>query len=159
MCFLTLTSAIIFFLRFEAQEPYNEDAKEQEEKIPEDEMPSFIHSAIWCTAVSLSVMLLSMTIIALLDKPLDPPGTLRVNSRYARLSGRAVYTVIILLVPIKKDINAYLFLGIAGVMMVCLVYWEFISSLERGGGVFEPKGLTAMVSSARRAHREESNKT
>lgn len=156
MCFLTLTSSIMFLLRFEAQQPYNELAKEQTEKIPEEEMPVFVQSAVWSAAVSLAIMLVSMTIIALLDKPLDPPGTLRINNRYARLSGRLVYIVIILCVPAKWEINPTLFLGIAGVLMTLVVYWEFTSSLEHGGGIFEPKGLSAILSSARRARREES---
>ncbi|KAF2095829.1 hypothetical protein NA57DRAFT_58899 [Rhizodiscina lignyota] len=150
--FLTLASSVMFMLRNHAQLPENVD--QNDEKVPAEDLRDYIYSSMWTMSVSLSIILISMTCLALLDKSLDPPGTLRVNNRYVRLSGRIVYVVVILTVPIKKDLSMDLYLGIAGVMMSFLTSWEWVVSLEKGGSFFEPRGLTAILSSNRRAKKQ-----
>lgn len=113
--------------------------------IPEDEMAHFIHRTMWLVSTSLAVSLTSMTFQALLDKSVDPPGTLMVNNRYVRLAGRAVYVVIIMCVPITREINKVFYLGILGIPLSLVLLWEWITCLERGGGFLEPKGLTVLM--------------
>lgn len=133
----------MFLLRDISQFAY--DQSEESQEVPEDLLPSYQQSAIWCIAVSLAIILLFMTFMALLDKPLDPPGTLRVNNRYVRLAPRIIYITVILSVPAKHDIDPSLFLGIASIMMILVTSWEWSVSLEKGGGLFEPKSLAVMV--------------
>jgi ABC-type Fe3+-siderophore transport system permease subunit len=117
-------------------------------EIPEDQMDSYIHRTIWLIAISLSVIMISMTIQALLDTSVDPPGTLLVNNRYVRLSGRIVYVVVILLLPIHPNLDKDWFLGITAVLMSFVMCFEWIVCLERNAGMFEPKGLTVLMKRA-----------
>jgi ABC-type Fe3+-siderophore transport system permease subunit len=115
------------------------------ETLTEEESKVLVYKAIWNMAASLSLIIFSMTLQALADKPLDPPGTLLVNSRYLRLSSRIVYIIVILLVPIKADISVSLFMGIAGVGLSMIIWWEWIVSLEQPARLLEPKGLTTLM--------------
>lgn len=144
----------MFMLRHQALIPENVD--QNDEKIPEDKIEYYMYASMWSMSTSLTVILLSNTILALLDKPLDPPKTLLVNNRYARLSGRLIYSMVILTVPATKHLSVDLYLGIASIMMSFLIAAEWIMSLERGGGLLEPRGLTAILSSRRRAHKHTS---
>jgi hypothetical protein len=93
----------------------------------------------------LSLIVLSMTIQALADKPLDPPGTLLVNNRYLRLSSRFLYILVVMLVPLTPDLSVTLFLGIAAVGLSLIIWWEWIVSLEQPAKILEPKGLTTLI--------------
>ncbi|KAF8852281.1 hypothetical protein BDZ45DRAFT_749783 [Acephala macrosclerotiorum] len=55
--------------------------------------------ALWSASTSLPVALFSMTVMALLNRPFDPPKTLLANNRYIRL---AVIFVIACLLKIKN---------------------------------------------------------
>jgi hypothetical protein len=84
--------------------------------------------------------------MAFLDKSLDPSKTLLINNQYGRLSARAVYIIIIMTVPLGREhFNKYLFLGIASILMVFVQMFEWVVSMERPGGILEPKGLTVMM--------------
>jgi hypothetical protein len=131
----------MFLIRQDVTKPANGKGVE----VPEDEVDSYIHRTIWLVAVSLTVIIVSMTAQALLCISRDPPGTLLINNRYIRLSGRLVYIIIILCVPLDPDLDKVLFLGIAGVLLSFLAYWEWVVCLERKGGLVEPKGLTVMM--------------
>lgn len=96
-------------------------------------------------AGSLGLIVLSMTIQALADKPLDPPGTLLVNNRYIRLLSRIVYILVIVLAPLKADLEVTTFLSLCGIGLGLVIWWEWIVSLERPAKVLEPKGLTTLM--------------
>jgi hypothetical protein len=117
-------------------------------EIPEDQLDSYIHRTIWLVSVSLSVIMTSITAQALLDTSIDPPGTLLINNRYIRLSGRMLFVLVILLIPLHPDLDKIWFLGITGVLMSSVVYWEWTVSLEKNAGLFEPKGLTVLMKRA-----------
>ena len=59
-----------------------------------DHQQAAIHAAKWTISVSLSLALMNQTLIALLNRSMDPPGTLKINNRLLRLLPR------ILLIPI-----------------------------------------------------------
>jgi hypothetical protein len=120
-------------------------AQAEGETLTKEESRVLVYKAIWNMAASLALIIFSMTLQALADKPLDPPGTLLVNNRYLRLSSRILYIIVILLVPIKADISVSLFMGIAGVGLSMIIWWEWIVSLEQPARVLEPKGLTTLM--------------
>ena len=96
-----------------------------------------IYAAKWTISVSLSLALMNQTLIALLNRSLDPPGTLKIDNRHLRLLPRILLIPILLCLPISKDISILSFLGsVSGLLLVCL-QWEWWSSLERGGGIIE----------------------
>jgi hypothetical protein len=138
---LTLSSSVLYILKISVGNTTNTEG----EQITEDESKVFVHRAIWNMAASLSLIILSMTFQALADKPLDPPGTLIVNNRYIRLSSRVLYIIVIMTIPIKADITVNLFLGIAGVGLSMILWWEWIVSLEQPAKLLEPKGLTTLM--------------
>jgi hypothetical protein len=142
MSTLTLSAGIMFIIRQAAATLDNETGSKN---VPENELPTYVHRAVWTVSLSLATIIFSMTGLALLDESLDPPGTLRINNRYLRLLGRGVYVLVVLLIPIYEDINTEFFLGTCALLMMLLSIWEWITSTDRGGKFVEPKGLTATV--------------
>lgn len=141
----------MFLIRNVSQFAYNQN--EESVEIPEEELPFFKQSAVWCIAGSLSIILFAMTIMALLDKPLDGPGTLRINNRYGRLASRFVFIIVVCTVPIKEHIDPILFLGIASVGLQMVATYEWYASLETGGtGLIEPRSLAVMVAKDKQKH-------
>jgi hypothetical protein len=142
--FITLSSSVLFVLRVSTGSSATEGAT-QEEILTEEESNALVYRAIWNMAGSLSLIIFSMTIQALADKPLDPPGTLLVNHRYLRLSSRFLYILVVMLVPLTPNLSVTLFLGIAGVGLSLILWWEWIVSLEQPAKILEPKGLTTLI--------------
>ncbi|KIW76064.1 hypothetical protein Z517_10809 [Fonsecaea pedrosoi CBS 271.37] len=143
---LTFASGVMFIVRHQPDAPYNSLAGPSGEPIPREDLPRYLDRAVWSCAVSLGIIMLSMTILALLDKSLDEPATLKVNNRYVRLSGRIVYIIVILCVPATSHMDPRLFLGIAACMLLGVTIWEWNVGLDRGGALIEPLGLTHMMS-------------
>lgn len=134
---LTLSSGNSFLLRNGIVNP--DDQADNSEQIPEEELPAYIHQAIWIVACSLAVSMLSMTGIALLDKSFDAPGTLRIDNCNVRLLGRLLYIVIVVLIPVKRRINLEVFLCVCSILLMALVLWEWIVSTEKGANIVEPR--------------------
>ena len=103
------------------------------------------YRALWNMAISLSVIMFSYIMQALLDKPLDPRGALLVSNRYLRIIGRPIYILIACTVLIKKDLNILVYLGICAIGLSLLMTYEWIATLERPAKVFEPKGLGLLM--------------
>jgi len=82
----------------------NQDGSGVAVVVQAEEYPSviinYIHTAVWSASVSLSVTLASMTGIALLNRPLDPPKTLWINSRLLRLAPRMLGVVVLCCIPL-----------------------------------------------------------
>jgi hypothetical protein len=135
-----LSSSVLFILKVS-----NGALDAEGESLTEEASKSLTYRAIWNMAGSLSIIVLSMTFQALADKPLDPPGTLVVNNRYVRLSSRMIYIIVVMLAPLKADLTVALFLGIAGVGLSLILWWEWIVSLEQPAKILEPKGLTTLI--------------
>jgi low temperature requirement protein LtrA len=141
---LTFVASVMFILRHQNLQNYSQ--QKTESKLTPEEVTSYTHNAIWTCASSISIVVLSMLALAFLDIPLDKPGTLRIDNRYIRMGGRVVYITIIMCVPIKTNIDPAVFLAVAAAGLVALTMWEWNSSLEKGGGFIEPKGITLMMS-------------
>ncbi|EXJ72379.1 uncharacterized protein A1O5_04883 [Cladophialophora psammophila CBS 110553] len=145
---LTFASSVMFIIRHQPDAPYNSPGGQagEAQQIPHDDLPRYLYRAVWTCASSLGIIMLSMTALALLDKSLDEPGTLKVNNRYIRLSGRVVYIAVIVCVPATPHMDARLFLGIAAFMLLAVTVWEWNVGLDRGGALIEPMGLSHMMS-------------
>jgi hypothetical protein len=80
-----------------------------------------------------------MSSIVLLNQSIDAPGTLLVNNRYLRLGMRAVAVVILLCLPINSDLSNRVYLGTIAGLLQATVWWEYITGLERGAKLIEPR--------------------
>lgn len=140
---LTFASGVMFIVRHEIKEQFDVS---EEQQISDGEIRHYMHSAVWTSAISLAIIIFSMTCLALLDKSLDEPDILRINNRYIRIGGRLVYIIVILSVPTTRHINPLLFLGIAGLMLSVVTSWEWAVCMDRGSAFVEPDGLSLMMS-------------
>ncbi|KAJ9611531.1 hypothetical protein H2200_004715 [Cladophialophora chaetospira] len=144
---LTFTAGVMFILRSQSAGETSSTSSEAGEggQISEEELPRYVHRAVWTCASSVSAVMFSLTIIALMDKSLDEPGTLKIDNRYIRLSMRIVFMVATLCIPLAH-VSSQLFLGMVAMMLFVVGVWEWNVSLDRGGALIEPKGLSLMLS-------------
>ena len=147
MATLTLSAALMFILRHSPATPA--DDRSDSEDIPDEKLPLYLHRAIWYVSGSLAIIMLSTISLALLDRPLDKPGTLRLSNRYVRLSGRAVYSLIVVLIPLQNNLKPGLFLGTCSLLLMALSVFEFVVSAQKGGAIFESKRLAPETSDTR----------
>lgn len=101
-----------------------------------------IYSAKWIASSTLAIILFNQTKIALLNRPLDGPHTLKVNSRYLRLTPRVVAGIVVLCLPISRQMDGGLYIGIVSLLLIPVLIWEWTASLDYGGGLVEPKYLS-----------------
>jgi hypothetical protein len=101
--------------------------------------PDAVVSALWGASISLAVVLLSMSGIALLNRPLDPPKTLLVNNRYMRLALRVPVIVFIADLPLIKGMTGAWWCAAVVLALYSLFFWELIAGLEKGWTFLEPK--------------------
>ncbi|KAF4634219.1 hypothetical protein G7Y89_g3890 [Cudoniella acicularis] len=95
--------------------------------------------ALWSASISLSVTLFFMTIIAILNRPLDKPQTLLINSRWIRLGFRIPVIAVIVCLPLIEDLNGGWWCGAAVFLLYFLFLWEWGTGLERNWRFVEPK--------------------
>ena len=110
------------------------------EDAPKDEHRLYLamSSAKWVFSVCVAMILAEQTAIALLNRSLDAPKSLKVSNRYLRLLPRLVVIIVALCLPLDKKMVGILLLGtVSWVLIPCLI-WEWYASVEYGGGVFEP---------------------
>lgn len=139
MATLSLSAGVMFIIEQSAPTSDAAESSTTSEKIPASELHRYTQRAVWTVTVSLVVIILSMTVLALLDESLDRPGTLRINNRLGRLSGRLVYVLIIILVPLYEGLNPQIFLGVCSLLLVLLSLWEWVVSTDKDGFLFEPR--------------------
>ena len=101
-------------------------------------LASIISSAKWAVSISLSITVVCQTGIALLSRSLDRKGSLKISNRYVRLLPRMLVVAIVLCLPIDRNMAASTFMSIVGSLLLVCLFWEWIVSLQRDGGVFEP---------------------
>ncbi|TID24910.1 60S ribosomal protein [Venturia nashicola] len=143
--FITLSSSVLFVL----QVSDGTEEGTEGETVKGEKTAALVYRAIWNIAGSLALIVLSMTFQALADRPLDPPGTLLLNNRYIRLCSRVIYILVITLIPLKVGVAVTTFLGICGVGLSLVVWWEYIVCLEQPAKFLEPKGLTTLIKEKR----------
>jgi hypothetical protein len=100
-----------------------------------------IHAAKWTAGVSLAITLLCMTAMSLLTRPLDRPGTLKIDNRYIRLAPRVLVAVIIACVPIAANLSIEGFLSVMMYLLWAVSVWEWGAGLESSGKIFESKRI------------------
>jgi len=111
----------------------------EDEKVSSEDNARLERYAVWSLAISISIAMATLCGIALLNRPLDEPDTLKVNNRYVRLAPRVIYIIVAICVLIKKDINPQIYIGLVSLMLILLMWIEWIFGLEKTGGIFEPK--------------------
>lgn len=149
--YITLSAGILWFVNRNSNTPIDSgEAKD----LSEEEYDVLRIRALWDIGASLSVIVFGYTCQALLDKPLDQPGTLMVNSRHLRLIGRPIYIFVILIVLLKADLNVYLYMGICGIGISNVLLYESICGLERPARFLEPRGLTVLMKKEYRPARQ-----
>jgi len=140
MSALTLSAGIMYTVRETAAILDIETAATKADDVPTtlEEAAHLASTAVWTIAISLAVIVLSMTAMALLDQPRDSIP-LRISNRYLRLAGRPIYAIIVLCVAIPTHIKLEIFLGICGLLLGLVTVWEYIASTELGNKIVEPK--------------------
>lgn len=101
-----------------------------------------MHSAKWTASTTLSLVLFNQAYIALLNRSLDRPRTLMVSNRYLRMFPRLLVVVIALCLPIDEAMSGVIYLGILSAILTPCLLWEWVVSLEYGGGLVEPNILS-----------------
>ena len=97
-----------------------------------------IYSAKWAVSISLSIAIICQTGIALLNRSLDRKGSLKISNRYVRMLPRMLIVAVVICLPIDRSMSGNIFLGIIVTLLFGCLFWEWIVSLERDGGFFEP---------------------
>jgi len=96
----------------------------------EAEAESYILKATWSASTTLAMVLFSMTSIALLNRPLDKPNTLVINSRWIRLAPRLPAIVVILCLPVIHGLSGGEWCAASCVLIYMVFFWELIAGLE-----------------------------
>lgn len=97
-----------------------------------------IYSAKWSVSISLSIAIICQTGIALLNRSLDGKGSLKISNRYVRMLPRMLVVAVVICLPVDRSMSGKIFLGIIVLLLFGCLFWEWIVSLERDGGLFEP---------------------
>lgn len=139
---LILAASTLFLVEHQnAKIHSSDDAPTVERRAEEEAEPAAKAAiyAIWSASVNLSCVILFMTCISLLNRPLDKPKTLLVNSRWIRIGGRLPIIVIICCLPLIKSLTASMWIGIVVCLLYAVSFWEWIAGLERNWKLLEPK--------------------
>ena len=97
-----------------------------------------IDSAKWSVSISLSIAIISQTGIALLNRSLDRKRSLKISNRYVRMLPRILIVAIVICLPIDRSMSGNIFMSIVVALLFGCLFWEWVVSLERDGGLFEP---------------------
>ena len=139
---LTLEVSAVFLIQhptanaIRPQHPEGEAEPENSEEM--SDLATYIYTAKWSVATSLTFTMLCLTTIALSNRSLDRPGSLMITNRYLRLAPRVALIVIALCLPIQRAMESLTFLGILAAVLLFVRLWEVIASLEHAGGIIEP---------------------
>ncbi|KAH6668738.1 bacterial low temperature requirement A protein-domain-containing protein [Halenospora varia] len=140
---LILAASTLFLIEFEDSpleldpEPPTEIKRAEEPLTPQAKANLY---AIWSASISLAISLFCMTCIALLNRPLDGPKTLLVNSRWVRLMFRLPVIVVIVCLPVIRGMNGRWWVSATVLLLYPLFLYEWVSGLETGWKFIESKG-------------------
>ncbi len=79
-----------------------------------------------------------MTVIALLNLPLDRPKTLIINSRWIRLAPRIPALAVICCLPLSEHLSGAGWCGGVTTTLYAVFLWEWIAGMERNWKLLEP---------------------
>lgn len=80
-----------------------------------------------------------MTIIALLNRPLDKSKTLIVNSRWIRLAPRVPAIAVLICLPLFDNLSGAGWCGGVTTTLYVVFLWEYFAGMEKNWTVMEPK--------------------
>ena len=103
----------------------------------ERSLETFMYSAKWTVGVSFAVLVGCQIILALLSRNLDKPGTMKIDNRYIRLLPRLLICIIAVLLPLARKMVGSVMLAILLGCTTATLWWEWITSLDKTGMVFE----------------------
>lgn len=86
---------------------------------------------------TLATTLATQTLIAILSKSLDGQQVVKVNNRYLRLLLRVLAFVVIVCLPIEKQMEGSLYILIVMLGTLVVLVWEFTAGFDYGGGFLE----------------------
>jgi hypothetical protein len=119
-------------------EARQEDSSSSDEGNP-GEIGQFAHHALWVASITLSITIACMTLISLLNRNLDAPKTLVINSRLIRIAPRLPATILIICLPLIPSMNGGTWCGAVVSVLYGVFMWEWIAGLERDWKIFESK--------------------
>jgi len=134
---LIVAASVLFLVKNDSTEAA---AIHSDSTDPASEQRHFTLLAVWSASTSLAIVVLSMTHIALLNRPLDKPNTLVVNSRYIRLAPRIPAIVLIMCLPLIHNFTGSSWCGGASIILALVYMWESFAGLEKDWKFFQPKG-------------------
>ena len=138
---MTLGVSVLYLVEHAAKnavKPTEAEGLGEEEFKEASDIAYFVFNAKWSAAISLTGTVLCLSAIALLNRSLDPPKTLMVTNRYIRLAPRILLMAVVLCLPLVREMQAIVFLGIIAILLSVEMIWELSVSLERSGGIVEP---------------------
>lgn len=139
---LFLDASVLFLVKTYGAKPTS-TPQARDESSSETENPEgvglYVHYALWVASISLGVTISCMTGIALLNRPVDPPETLVINSRLIRIAPRLPVTAFIICLPLIPGMTGGAWCGAATSMLYGVFLWEWYGGLERDWKIFEPK--------------------
>ncbi|KAG8525239.1 uncharacterized protein KY384_008883 [Bacidia gigantensis] len=97
----------------------------------------FVNNAKWVSSVALAATFFAMSILALLSRPLDKKGTLKVDNRYLRLLPRGLLMVVACVLPLDKTMYGGVMLSILWPLCYLCLFWEWYAALDKKGGMIE----------------------
>lgn len=118
------------------QEP---ESTTSESALDTADLSRFINYALWVASISLGIAMACMTGIALLNRPLDPPKTLVINSRLLRIAPRLPITIIIVCLPLFPNMSGPVWCAATVALLYAVFLWEWFGGLEKDWKIFEPK--------------------
>ena len=115
-----------------------DDSSSPNEGTPE-QIDKFAYYAMWVASVTLSITIICMTSIALLNRNLDAPKTLVINSRLIRIAPRLPAIILILCLPLMPRMNGGNWCGVVVTVLYAVFMWEWVAGLEKDWQLFERK--------------------
>jgi len=115
-----------------------------------------LRTAQWITSICLAEIILIMTVLSLLNKPIRAPYKVWVDNRYLRALPRLMIIIILPCLPLGVD-PSYHIGTMAGLISAVSVF-EFGASWRRDGKLFEPKEVAKESIEIKNEHQIEGGK-
>jgi hypothetical protein len=139
---LILAASVLFLVQHPGAKVSAITASEvsaETDSLSDEEVNHFVLYALWSASISLCSAIFGMTLVALLNRPLDKPKTLLINSRWIRLAPRLPAVALIICLPLIPNLDAGIWCGAATSTLYVVFLWEWIAGLEKNWKLIEPK--------------------
>ncbi|KUJ19158.1 uncharacterized protein LY89DRAFT_683088 [Mollisia scopiformis] len=139
---LILAASVLFLVEHPGEKVSTTTSAEvssETDPVSTEDLPHFTLYALWSASISLSSTIFAMTVAALLNRPLDKPKTLLINSRWIRLAPRLPAVALIICLPLFKSLTAGAWCGASISILYGVFLWEWMAGMERNWQLIEPK--------------------